>query len=162
MKTGRQFKVASLVALGYLCSSLMPVWAASNLVASSDYDDVARAERVFFGSPDTTNTYLRRLELLEVGIFGRVRSGSAEHRFQRITSALGLTTPDRTSSAGSTSVATSGDTTAAVAPADVPSSAVSTPDADLKVARDSDKKDPTDVTAAGGATSATHEGCIGF
>jgi len=67
-----------------------PLYAASNLVNPASYDEVARAEQVFFGKPDTTNTFLRRLDLLEIGIFGRVRSGSAEKRFDRIANALGL------------------------------------------------------------------------
>lgn len=66
------------------------MFAASNLVDPASYEQVARAEQLFFGKPDTTNTFLRRLDLLELGIFGRVRSGSAEKRFDRIADALGL------------------------------------------------------------------------
>jgi tetratricopeptide (TPR) repeat protein len=69
-----------------------PGYAASNLFEPGSYEQLARAEQVFFGKPNTTNSYFRRLDLLDVGIFGRVRSGSAEKRFDRISDALGLDT----------------------------------------------------------------------
>ncbi|HEY9760444.1 MAG TPA: tetratricopeptide repeat protein [Oculatellaceae cyanobacterium] len=83
--------VAIATSLWWISASLsFPVWAASNLQAPQDYDDLCRAERLFFGKVDTTDTYQRRLDFLEMGIFGRVRSGSPEKRFQRIADALGL------------------------------------------------------------------------
>lgn len=83
--------VAIATSLWWISASLsFPGLAASNLQTAQDYEDLCRAEKLFFGKVDTTDTYLRRLDFLEMGIFGRLRSGSSEKRFQRIADALGL------------------------------------------------------------------------
>jgi hypothetical protein len=83
--------VVIVSSLWWLSASLsLPTLADPNLQAPQDYEDLGRAEKLFFGKVDTTDTFLKRLDFLEVGIFGRVRSGSAEKRFLRIADALGL------------------------------------------------------------------------
>jgi tetratricopeptide (TPR) repeat protein len=90
LKANCRLRIASAMTLCSLLYGLPPTYAASNLFEPGSYEQLARAEQVFFGKPNTTNSYFRRLDLLEVGIFGRVRSGSAEKRFDRISNALGL------------------------------------------------------------------------
>ncbi len=87
-------KIDGQVFIVFLCVSstsfFLTCSADSNLITSENYDDVTNCEKVFFGRVDTSNTFIKRLDLLEIAIFGRVRSGSQTKRLQRIIGTLGV------------------------------------------------------------------------
>jgi tetratricopeptide (TPR) repeat protein len=84
------FSMSFLAATCISCSA--PALASSQDFAQIEPEKIDRAEQLLFGTANPNNSIEQRLEHLEQGIFGRLRSGSLEKRFQRIADALGLNT----------------------------------------------------------------------